>query len=220
MPLPLVCSYTSHSHAQSPDSPYIAGNLPAGLSTPVDESVKASILRIGADGSVTNLGLIPGFRGMPMGDIDDKGQWWIGTYMGTWGQIDLDPKSAAYAKVADQGTEVFEGYINDWCFLPGKPGTLYTINSNGDGAELYTFDTTTHKYTKVRDYGGLVVNKGAKRETWGSLYAINGNTFLGGINQGGDIYNFPLDSSKATKFSAGPPSSGSDGARCINAPEP
>ena len=182
----------------------------------------AGLVRIGSDLSVVKLGTPAGTEGTKLvGDIDDQGHYWVSTLGGsrTWYEFDVDPSSATYGQLLDQGTaalpsEVTEQYgFADWAFVPGT-NALWGIAADGNQAVLIKFDRTTKQFTVTATLGTLGDNH------FGAVYADPNGYLYGSENDTGGIYRVDVRAGTAEFLADGPSSDTNDGARCAAAPLP
>lgn len=188
------------------------------------DGATASIVRVGADGALMNLGLPDGVStasGYQVGDFDDAGHLWIeygGNGSGQWYEIDYAPGSSTYGQVLDSGIASPPAGVSvlpsDWTYVDG---VFYGVQGVATGAaHLIGFDATTHK---VSDLGTLAATAG-EDVTYGAAYADASGYVYASNNSSGNIYRVDPKTRATILVSHGPASGGNDGARCATAPIP
>jgi fimbrial isopeptide formation D2 family protein/uncharacterized repeat protein (TIGR01451 family) len=185
----------------------------------------ATIVRVAADGSLTNLGRpagLPASPGFQVGDFDDAGHLFLqrgGTLDGSWVEIDLAPGSSTYGQVVDSGSVTKPAGIgvlpSDWVFVDGAFYGIGNNTSSTGAGRLIRFDATTHSY---QDLGALPNTSSAS--TYGAGYADAAGNLYFSDNGSGAIFRVDPTNRTALRISTGPASAGNDGARCATAPIP
>lgn len=171
------------------------------------------IIRISSEGTTQVVSEDLGNISVNMGEIDNKGFFFLSNGGAAWYQVDLREGSITYGQIIDSGTAPTLGYnIGDWVWLSAGGGYLYTIATNSPGANTGTmlrFATDAkiwyvfHQYTNTPTSG------------WDALYAVNGGVFYGSDQSSGQIWAFGIDSrGPALKSSSMPFFGLSDGTRC------
>ncbi|MCW2874829.1 MAG: hypothetical protein JWL99_6149, partial [Streptomyces oryziradicis] len=187
-----------------------------------------TLVRINADGTLTNLGLPPGvntgFTGFNIGDFDSAGHLWITTTGGApaakpWYELDLAPGSPTYGQVIASGTITAPASVaqfpSDWAYING---TFYGVAPSAGGtgaAHLVSFNAATHAVTDL----GTVVGT-TSPDPFGAAYADAAGNLYVSDNTTGSIYRINPITRATILLSNGPPSGGNDGARCATAPIP
>ncbi len=186
---------------------YVSG----GASSP---AVTYQIIRIGAGGSVTNLGRPAGVANnvsYHIGDVDENGHYWLSNGS-TWYRIDLATmtvlESGALATPAGLGAGA------DWAYVPGGGDYLYRVMSNGSGdAILVSFNRTTHVQAIEANLGSF-----GSGSTVGAVYADSDGYLYSSNNSNGRIHRIDVNAGTATLFAQGPNSGTNDGSRCATSP--
>ncbi|MBT2534184.1 hypothetical protein J7E83_19050 [Arthrobacter sp. ISL-48] len=180
-------------------------------------SGNGALLRIGANGSVADLGVPAGSPGgaFVIGDIDNAGRYWV-TNGTAYYAIDLVPGSPTFNTVLSSGTLPGTNMGFDWGFTNGA---FYSVGVNGANNVLVSFDPVTGTQTvgpvltspAGTPVTGLVVGA-VYVDATGYLYASDNTT--------GNISRIDVNTAQMVPLSAGPASGGNDGARCASAPIP
>jgi uncharacterized repeat protein (TIGR01451 family) len=184
-----------------------------------------TLVRVGADGSLTSLGTPAGTGtgGFNTGDFDSAGHLWVTTSAAAshgWFEIDLAPGSATYGQVIASGLlaapATVTGFPPDWTYVNGAfYGAANAISGTGP-AHLIRFDAATHAVT---DLGALAGTTSAD-VGFGAAYAdAAGNVYVSD-NSTGNIFRINPTTRATILVSHGPASGGNDGARCASAPIP
>ena len=167
------------------------------------------IVRVGADGSVEELGYPPGVPvgSRHIGDVDDNGHYWISDAT-TWWQIDLVSWTLVDTGSV-QGGGIASWSFADWAYVPDTDG-LYTIarDPSTGNTRLYRFDRANKLFENL---GTLGV---APSPGYGAIYADADGFIYGSLNTGGVIHRVEVDTATRERFATGPESTSNDGARC------
>lgn len=190
-----------------------------GFITHPGSPIQGHLVRIGADGSQTDLGSpagLPSGSGFNVGDFDDAGHLWVTTSMpggAPWAEIDLAPGSSTYGTVIASGTQnAANGIGSDWSYLDGA---FYGVTPIAGIGHLIRFDAATHAVT---DTGALV---GANAVTGvGATYTDASGYLYAQDNASGNIHRIDVSTRESIHIAVGPQSSSNDGARCATAPIP
>lgn len=182
------------------------------------------LVRIGANGSFTDLGVPTGTggSGFNVGDFDANGHYWvtISASPSEYFEIDLVPGSPTYGTVVSSGTKGLPGGEfpgADWGFTNGA---FYSVGTDANGNSiLVKFDPATGNQTiasVMTDSSGAAV--GALLV--GAVYVDASGYLYASDNTSGNIYRINTATGATILLSAGPISGGNDGARCALAPIP
>jgi uncharacterized repeat protein (TIGR01451 family) len=184
----------------------------------------SDLVRVAADGSLTNLGVPAGMAAgvYQVGDFDNAGHLFLqsgGNGNLVWVEIDLAPGSATYGQKIASGTATKPAGIgtmpSDWTYVNGVFYGLASTTAGTGDAHLIAFNATTHATT---DLGAVTGTSSAA--TYGAAYADpSGNVYFSD-NVSGNIYRVNPTTLANVLVSNGPPSAGNDGARCAIAPIP
>ena len=161
-----------------------------------------SLIRIGADGSTVNLGVI---SGLPVGnyiaaDIGSNGVYYVKSGSTTLYAINISTLTATSITLSPG--------INGGQDIAWVNGMLYTdVGSNG---QLYSINPTTGATATIGAPVGSSYNFGA---LYGSPTALYGND-----NNGTGFYQIDLTNGNVTKISDSPGAQTNDGAHCVNSP--
>ncbi|WP_461164283.1 DUF7507 domain-containing protein [Arthrobacter sp. R4-81] len=182
------------------------------------------LVRIGANGSLTDLGIPAGTggAGFNVGDFDAAGHYWITTSASPseYFEIDLAPGSATYGTVLSSGTKGLTGGLfpgADWGFTNGA---FYSVGTDAAGNSiLVKFDPATGTQTidsvlttpAGEPVTGLLV---------GAVYVDASGYLYASDNPTGNISRINVTTAQLVPLSTGPASGGNDGARCALAPIP
>jgi uncharacterized repeat protein (TIGR01451 family) len=182
------------------------------------------LVRIGANGSFTDLGVPTGTggAGFNVGDFDANGHYWVTTSASPseYFEIDLVPGSPTYGTVVSSGTKGLPGGEfpgADWGFTNGA---FYSVGTDTNANSiLVKFDPATGNQTiasVMTDSSGAAV--GALLV--GAVYVDASGYLYASDNTSGNIYRINTVTGATILLSAGPASGGNDGARCALAPIP
>ncbi|KAK6533760.1 hypothetical protein TWF694_002691 [Orbilia ellipsospora] len=178
------------------------------------------ILRIAADGTVSDIGSYDISTSWTGGDIDDQGQYYLidtpPTAAGNnkWNQLDLNPNSATYLQTVNSGTIAAPYSTGDWAFVPGTGHTLWAMVAPNGYLEIARFNITTSTWTIMASFSDIPIDAFA----FGGFFAAANGDIYGYEDVTGEIYFtnvFTL--AKPVVVSTGPSASGKgvDGARCV-----
>ncbi|NIH80978.1 DUF7927 domain-containing protein [Amycolatopsis viridis] len=180
------------------------------------------LVRVNADGSLTDLGVPPGIadgENFNVGDFDSNGHLWVTRSVSpaNWYEIDLVPGSPTYGRVVRSGSITTPGGLNsgaDWSWIGGA---LYKVGSEAaTGApHLLKFDPVTGTESDAGRIVGMPDNPFI-----GATYADAAGYLYSSDNTTGDIYRTDPRTRQSILVSHGPASGGNDGARCASAPIP
>ncbi|GHF16714.1 hypothetical protein GCM10017786_58290 [Amycolatopsis deserti] len=176
------------------------------------------LVRVNADGSLTDLGTPTPGENFNVGDFDSEGHLWVTRSVNpaNWYEIDLAPGSATYGQVIASGSIATPAGLNsgaDWSWIDGA---LYKVGSGAGGVpHLLKFDPATGAETDAGPIIGMPNNP-----LVGATYADAAGYLYSSDNNTGDIYRIDPKTGQAILASHGPASGGNDGARCASAPIP
>jgi uncharacterized repeat protein (TIGR01451 family) len=182
------------------------------------------LVRIGANGSLTDLGVPTGTggAGFNVGDFDANGHYWVTTSASPseYFEIDLVPGSLTFGTVVSSGTKGLPGGEfpgADWGFTNGA---FYSVGTDANANSiLVKFDPATGNQTiasVMTDSSGAAV--GALLV--GAVYVDASGYLYASDNTSGNIYRINTATGATILLSAGPAAAGNDGARCALAPIP
>lgn len=182
------------------------------------------LVRIGANGSLTDLGIPAGTggAGFNVGDFDAAGHYWVTTSVSPseYFEIDLAPGSPTYGTVLSSGTKGLAGGLfpgADWGFTNGA---FYSVGTDANANSiLVKFDPATGTQTidavltspAGSPVSGLLV---------GAVYVDAAGYLYASDNPTGNISRINVITAQLVPLSTGPASGGNDGARCAAAPIP
>lgn len=182
------------------------------------------LVRIGANGSLTDLGIPAGTggAGFNVGDFDAAGHYWVTTSVSPseYFEIDLAPGSPTYGTVLSSGTKGLAGGLfpgADWGFTNGA---FYSVGTDANANSiLVKFDPATGAQTvdsvltnpAGAPVSGLLV---------GAVYVDAAGYLYASDNPTGNISRINVTTAQLVPLSTGPASGGNDGARCALAPIP
>jgi len=166
-----------------------------------------SLLRIGSDGSVVDLGAVTNLpqvagRAYNAGEIAPDGSYYVRTQVisNELYRIDLSTKTATSVPLS-QALSIAD--------LAWHNGLLYTVDNQNFTTTLYAINPTSGQVTRVGPTGQTTA-------LFGALFGAS-NGLFGGNNSGG-FYQFDLTTGTATLISDLPGSSNNDGAKCAASP--
>jgi uncharacterized repeat protein (TIGR01451 family) len=186
-----------------------------------------SLVRIGADGSVTPLPVPPAIDTSLdhyTGEVDGEGHYWLSSSTDDWYEIDLVPGSLTYGEVLDSGSWAGDTALagltggNDWAMVPGAGDFLYRVmrDANNEGV-LVRFDLAARTWETLGPLGPMPAGAGA------GVYADADGFLYSSDSQTGQMFRIDVQAVTATTFFAqGPvsPDTNNDGARCNLVPVP
>lgn len=182
------------------------------------------LVKIGANGSLTDLGVPAGTAGVAfnVGDFDAAGHYWVTTSASPsdYFEIDLAPGSPTYGTVVSSGSKGLTGGLfpgADWGFTNGA---FYSVGTDADeNSILVKFDPATG--TQTND-GVLTNSAGAPVSGLlvGAVYVDAAGYLYASDNPTGNISRINVTTAQLVPVSTGPASGGNDGARCALAPIP
>ncbi|MBT2534412.1 DUF11 domain-containing protein [Arthrobacter sp. ISL-48] len=181
------------------------------------------LVRVGANGSLTDLGIPAGTTGTLslVGDFDNAGHYWV-TANGvnnTVYEIDLAPGSATYGTVVNTVVRTVPAGVvasADWGYIDGA---FYSTASDTTGNVLLRFDPATGASTVVGPMNGPDGTQFTGLAA-GAVYVDAGGYLYASNNATGNIYRITPTTGATILLSAGPAAAGNDGARCALAPIP
>ena len=187
-------------------------------------SANGHLVRIGANGSSTDLGVPSGTGGVGfnVGDFDANGHYWVTTSASPsqYFEIDMVPGSPTYGTVIGSGTKGLAGGLfpgADWGFTNGA---FYSVGTDTNANSLLVkFDPATGTQT---NQGVLTDPSGAPVGALlvGAVYVDASGYLYASDNTSGNISRIDVKTAQMVPLSAGPISGGNDGARCASAPIP
>jgi len=182
--------------------------------------VSGHLMRVGIDGSWTDLGIPAGLGAtFNVGDFDNAGHLWVTTSGTTssYAEIDLAPGSPTFGTVIASGSKTSPASITDpgadWTWINGA---LYSVGANSAGtAILVRFTPATGALANLGALSGGLTNL-----LVGATYADASGYLYASDNSTGRIFRIDTTTRQAILVSNGPASGGNDGARCALAPIP
>ena len=155
-----------------------------------------TLVRIGSDGSVTNLGTITGFPGGSVsGEIGPDGTYYVATST-TLYRVNLATMTATPVPLSQSVGTLDMGWHN---------GLLYTAV---DGAGLFAINPANGNVTAVGPTGVA--------GNFGGMFGATNGVF--GSNNSGGFYQFNVTTGAATLISNLQGSGSNDGAKCVTTP--
>jgi uncharacterized repeat protein (TIGR01451 family) len=195
-PVGSTSSYNYNAVAFNPDDNYLYAI-----------SSTNSILRIGSDGSVADLGAVTNLpqvagRAYNAGEITPDGSYYVRTQVvsNELYRIDLTTKTATSVPLS-QALSIAD--------LAWHNGLLYTVDNQNFTTTLYAINPSSGQVTPVGPTGQTTA-------LFGALFGAS-NGLYGG-NNGGGFYQFDLATGAATLISGLPGSGNNDGAKCATSP--
>lgn len=181
------------------------------------------LVRIGANGSLTDLGVPTGTTGTLsiVGDFDNAGHYWVtanGVDNSVY-EIDLAPGSPTYGTVVNTAARTIpSGVVSDadWGYIDGS---FYSTGRDATGNVVVRFDPSTGASTVVAPMNGPDGTQFTGLSA-GAVYVDAGGYLYASNNATGNIYRINPTTGATILLSGGPPAAGNDGARCALAPIP